>query len=140
MGETIAEARKALDRHAWREALTLLRQADAAGGLDGDALEMLADAAWWVAEPDESMAARERAYRTFTDAGDTRRAAGIALRLGQDNANQRAYAAGGAWVERATKLLEACRRRWATRSSASMGASRSHVARLILENALVTVT
>jgi len=103
VGETIAEARKALDRHAWREALTLLRQADAAGGLDGDALEMLADAAWWVAEPDESMAARER---TFTDAGDTRRAAGIALRLGQDNANQRAYAAGGAWVERATKLLE----------------------------------
>jgi hypothetical protein len=42
---TVAEARKALDRHAWGEALTLLREADPAGGLDAEALEMLADAA-----------------------------------------------------------------------------------------------
>src|SRR2546423_599298 len=39
------EARAALDRHAWNDALTLLRQADAADGLDGDGLEMLADGA-----------------------------------------------------------------------------------------------
>ena len=69
------EARKALDRHAWNEALTLLRQADATNGLDGEGLEMLADAAWWMAEPDESLAARERAYAAFVKAGEKRRAA-----------------------------------------------------------------
>jgi class 3 adenylate cyclase len=103
---SVAEARKALDRHAWSEALTLLRQADKAGGLDGEALEMLADAAWWMAEPDESLAARERAYRAFAEAGNTRRAARVAQRLVQDNANRRAYAAAGAWMERGAKLLE----------------------------------
>jgi len=102
---TLEEARKALDRHAWDDALTLLREADSASGLTPDGLEMLADAAWWMAQPDESLAARGRAHVAFVAAGDTRRAAGIALRLGQDNANRRAYAAAGAWLERAEQLL-----------------------------------
>jgi class 3 adenylate cyclase len=106
VGETVAEARKALDRHTWSEALTLLRQADAASDLDAGGLEMLADAAWWMAEPNESLAARERAFAAFAEAGNTERAAGAALRIALDNANKRAYAAAGAWIERATKLLE----------------------------------
>ena len=105
MEGTLEEARKALDRHAWDDALTLLREADSASGLTPDGLEMLADAAWWMAQPDESLAARGRAHVAFVAAGDTRRAAGIALRLGQDNANRRAYAAAGAWLERAEQLL-----------------------------------
>ena len=105
MDGTLEEARKALDRHAWGDALTLLRAADSASGLTPDGLEMLADAAWWMAQPDESLAARGRAHVAFVAAGDTRRAAGIALRLGQDNANRRAYAAAGAWLERAEQLL-----------------------------------
>ncbi|HYU81234.1 MAG TPA: hypothetical protein VFA31_00700, partial [Candidatus Polarisedimenticolia bacterium] len=106
MADTLDDARKALDRHAWAEALTLLRQADAASGLDAEGLEMLADAAWWMAEPDESLAARERAHAAYASAGNTRRAAAVALRLGQDNGNKRAYAAAGAWLQRAEKLLE----------------------------------
>ena len=106
MADTLDEARKALDRHAWADALTLLRQADATKSLTGEGLEMLADAAWWMAEPDESLAARERAYAAFVSAGNTRHAAAVALRLGQDNGNKRAYAAAGAWLERAQKLLE----------------------------------
>ena len=106
MADTLEEARKALDRHAWADALTLLRQADAAKTLDAEGLEMLADAAWWMAEPDESLAARERAHVAFAAAGKTRRAAAVALRLGQDNGNKRAFAAAGAWLERAGKLLE----------------------------------
>ncbi|MDQ2912117.1 MAG: hypothetical protein M3T56_02565 [Chloroflexota bacterium] len=104
--DAIGEARKALERHAWGDALTLLRQADGTKSLDADGLEMLADAAWWMAEPDESFAARERAYAAFVAAGNARRAARVALRLGQDNANKRAYATAGAWIERAAKLLE----------------------------------
>ena len=104
--DTLNDARSALGRHDWAEALALLRKADAAKSLDGEGLEMLADAAWWMAEPDESLAARERAYAAFAEAGNTRRAARVALRLGQDNGNKRAYAAAGAWLERAAKLLE----------------------------------
>jgi class 3 adenylate cyclase len=106
VADTLEEARKALERHAWADALTLLRQADVAKTLDAEGLEMLADAAWWMAEPDESLAARERAHAAFASAGKTRRAAAVALRLGQDNGNKRAYAAAGAWLERAAKLLE----------------------------------
>jgi tetratricopeptide (TPR) repeat protein len=67
---------------------------------------MLADASWWLAQPDESLTARSRAYAAFVAAGNKRRAAGAALRLGQDNGNKLAYAAANAWLERATKLLE----------------------------------
>jgi class 3 adenylate cyclase len=106
VADTLEDARKALDRHAWGDALTLLRQADAAKGLDAGGLEMLADAAWWLAQPAESLAARERAHAAFVGARNTRRAAMAALRLAQDNGNKLAYAAAGAWLERAAKLLE----------------------------------
>src|SRR6266700_1828164 len=49
---------------------------------------------------------RESAHAAFAAAGNTRHAAAVALRLGQDNVNKRAYAAAGAWLERAGKLLE----------------------------------
>jgi class 3 adenylate cyclase len=104
--DPLEEARKALDRHAWGDALTLLRQADASNSLDGEGLQMLADAAWWMAQPDEAFAARERAHGAFVKAGDTRRAAQIALRIAQDNAVNHAYATAIAWFERAAKLLE----------------------------------
>src|SRR5256885_973036 len=100
------EARAALDRHAWNDALTLLRQADAANGLDGDGLEMLADAAWWMAQPHESLAARERAYSAFAKAGDKRRAATTALRIAQDNGINLDYPVAMAWFARASQLLE----------------------------------
>ena len=100
------EARQALDRHAWNEALTLLRQSDTMNGLDAEGLEMLADAAWWMAEPDESLTARERAYAAFAKAGEKRRAATIALRIAQDNGTNRNYAAAMAWFERASQLLQ----------------------------------
>jgi hypothetical protein len=105
-GTQLADAKQALDRHDWNEALTLLRQADAAGGLDADGLGMLADAAWWMAQPDESVAARERLYAALVKAGDTRRAATTALRIAQDSGINHAYSVAMAWFERAAKLLE----------------------------------
>lgn len=106
MGDPLDEARKALDRHAWSDALTLLRQADAADGLDAEGLDMLADAAWWLAQPAESLAARERAHAAFVRTGNTRRAAMVALRLANDNGNKLAYTTAMAWLDRAAKLLE----------------------------------
>jgi class 3 adenylate cyclase len=106
VGDKLDEARKALDRHAWADALTLLKQADVANDLDAEGLEMLADAAWWLAQPDDSLAARERAHAAFVKAGNKRHAALVALRLAQDNGNKLAYAAAGAWMDRAATLLE----------------------------------
>jgi class 3 adenylate cyclase len=98
--------RSALDRHAWAEALTLLKQADAANELDAEGLEMLADAAWWMAQPADAIASRERAFAEYVSAGKTRRAAGVALRLTQLNANKLAFAGAQAWFARAQQLVQ----------------------------------
>jgi class 3 adenylate cyclase len=98
--------RSALERHDWTEALAQLKQADAANELDGDGLEMLAEAAWWMAQPADSIAARERAYASFIAAGDKRRAAITAFRLAQANASKNAMSVAQAWRARAEKLVE----------------------------------
>lgn len=95
-----------MGRHAWADALALLKQADAANELDADGLEMLADAAWWMAQPADSLAARERAFAAFVAAGKGRRATGVAIRLAQENANKQAMSAAQAWLGRAAKLVE----------------------------------
>lgn len=109
MGNTataVEAGRKALERHAWAEALTQLKQADAARELDAEGLEMLADAAWWMAEPAVSVAARERAYAGFVAAGDKHRATRAALRLALESANRNAMSTAQAWFVRAQKLVE----------------------------------
>ena len=109
MGNTatsVEAGRKALERHAWAEALAQLKQADAARELDPEGLEMLADAAWWMAEPAVSVAARERAYTGFVAAGDKDRATLAALRLAQEHANRMAMSTAQAWFARAEKLVE----------------------------------
>src|SRR6266508_789621 len=103
---SLEAGRNALERHAWAEAVALLKQADAAKELDADGLEMLADAAWWMAQPADSLAARERAFAAFMAAGDKQRATGVALRLAQDNYNKHATAVASAWFARAQKLVE----------------------------------
>src|SRR4029079_1546895 len=87
-------------------ALDLLKQADAAKELSAEGLEMLADAAWWMAQPGDALAARERAFAAYVAAGNKQRAAGVALRLTQDNANKLALAAAQAWYARAQQLVE----------------------------------
>jgi class 3 adenylate cyclase len=98
--------RSALERHAWAEALALLKQADASKELPAEGLEMLADAAWWMAQPADAIAARERAFAAFESGGNRRRAARVALRLTQDNANKMAFAAAQAWYARAQELVQ----------------------------------
>lgn len=109
MGKTatpLEAARAALERHAWADAFALLKEADGESALDADGLEMLADAAWWMGQPADSLAARERAFAAFVTAGNTRRATLHAIRLAQDNAGKRAFAVAGAWLGRAEKLVE----------------------------------
>ncbi|MGH2676514.1 MAG: DNA-binding response regulator, partial [Actinomycetota bacterium] len=55
--DAVRAGRDALDRHAWDEAYEILTEADRAGSLTGEGLELLAWAAYWSAHPDETVEA-----------------------------------------------------------------------------------
>lgn len=104
--DVLTSGRAALDRHAWTEAYELLLKADAARPLSAEGLESLAEAAWWTGHPEQGVAARERAYAAYLDAGNPERAALMALRLTRDHVNKRAMAVAMGWLGRAERLLE----------------------------------
>ena len=71
-------ARGARGRHAWAEAFEAYQAADRAQPLGGADLEGLAEAAFFVAEPDVQLEAKERAFTTYEAEGDHERAAFLA--------------------------------------------------------------
>lgn len=103
--EPLSEARHALDRHAWREALNLFKDADAVSTLDPEDLQGLAEAAWWSAENDAAIEARERAYAAYEKRGDTRPAGLVALELMGDHSRRLSGAVAAGWYRRAERLL-----------------------------------
>ena len=71
-----------------------------------DALEGLALAAWWLDDADVVFDARERAYRLYTERGDRRSAARIAVWLAWDAwAFRGEHAVSNGWLQRARSLL-----------------------------------
>lgn len=62
-------------KHAWPEALRLLREADQTTPLDAEGLALLGDAAWWTCDIDGCIEARERAYAAYLALGDDSKAA-----------------------------------------------------------------
>ena len=98
--------RDASARHAWREAFDFLSAADAASPLEPMDLEALAQAAWWTGRLEQCIAARERAYSAFLDAGQPRQAARTALNLSQDYFSKLAHSIGAGWFNRGERLLE----------------------------------
>src|ERR1700680_1069696 len=93
LDKALESGRKAVGRHAWREAFELLTAADQAGGLRAADLEALAEAAWWNGRADLCISARERAFALRLEAGEPRRAALVALDLAEDNASRPGRAA-----------------------------------------------
>ncbi len=57
-----------MDRHAWSEALSAYKAADAEQPLDADALEGLASAAFWTGDIEVCLKAWERAYTGYLEA------------------------------------------------------------------------
>ncbi|MGH2724895.1 MAG: adenylate/guanylate cyclase domain-containing protein [Actinomycetota bacterium] len=104
--DLIAAGRDALRRHAWVEAFELLTRADAQGGLSGDELRLLGEAAWWSGRSDECIAARERAYGAYLAEGNKPKAARMALQLVRDHDLRMAGAVAGGWFRRAERLLQ----------------------------------
>ncbi len=103
--DPLAAGREAVRKHAWREAYELLQSADAAGRLEAEDLEGLAEAAWWTGRLDEAIGLRERAHAASLEAGDTQRAALLAVNVAIDHANRAAMSVAGGWLARAERLL-----------------------------------
>ena len=100
-----AEGLAAIGRHDWNEAFELLTRADTEGGLPPEALEALAEAAWWTSRLDACIAARERAFAGYSESGRRDRAAIVALALAKDQFAKGAPSIATAWVNRAERLL-----------------------------------
>ena len=105
-GERVREGDAALARGAWDEARAIFEQ-ELEAGETVEALEGLSWAAWWVEDVPTCVEARERAYRLSRRQGDVRRAAMLAVWLGDDYLvlrGERAIANG--WFQRAGRLLD----------------------------------
>jgi class 3 adenylate cyclase len=99
-------ARDALKGHRWQEALDLLTRADHDVGLGASDLEALAQAAWFTAQPDLSMEARQRAFKAYFADGNKARAAKIAFELSREYVSKRKFLIASAWAARGERLLE----------------------------------
>ena len=109
MSQTVDRAdagREALARHDWKAAYELLSAEDEERGLAGPELELLAAAALWVKDETQVSQLLERAYATHLEAGNTRRAAHVAVQLAHYFGSVRLEApVGNGWLSRATRLL-----------------------------------
>ncbi|MBD0329682.1 MAG: hypothetical protein ICV64_06220 [Thermoleophilia bacterium] len=103
--DRVDAGREAVGRHAWGEAYELLAGADRERTLSPADLEVLSEAAYWSGRLDESLAARERAYRLYRSAEDAVRAATVALWLGLDYLGKGDYPLFNGWVANAERLL-----------------------------------
>ena len=99
-------ARAALDRHAWGEAYEVMADADHAGGLAPEDLEVLAQSAWWVGQQDVARDAWERAYTLHAKAGDKLAAANAAAQLAFNLLGAGLPSVLSGWVNRAERLLQ----------------------------------
>jgi hypothetical protein len=105
--ERVREGNAALARGAWADARAIFEQ-ELQARESVDALEGLSWAAWWVEDVATCIHARERACRLSRREGDLRRAAMLALWVGDDYLilrGERAIANG--WFQRAGRILEA---------------------------------
>lgn len=100
-----ADGWSALSRRAWDEAWRSFSAAVAEQEV-AEALEGLSWAAWWRADGDAAIDARERAYRLYRSAGRDRDAARMATWIATDSVDFRGeVAVAQGWLRRARALL-----------------------------------
>jgi class 3 adenylate cyclase len=106
MADDLADAREAIERHAWKEAFELLSEADRERELPPEWLEQLAEAAWWNGRLDDCIDARERSFAAYLERSDPRGAAIEALRISHDYQSKLNQSLESAWFKRAESLLD----------------------------------
>jgi ATP/maltotriose-dependent transcriptional regulator MalT len=102
----IERGREAYARRAWDEAHAALAEADRAGALDVEDLELLGVTAYMLGLADEFLPALERAHDAHVAAGEPLRAARAAFYLGMNLAILGDTARAGGWFGRAQRLVE----------------------------------
>ena len=90
---------------SWAETYDALRVRDASDMTPREH-EQLADAAWWLSKPSESIAARQRAYAGSVEAGDPEHAATMAARLSIEHFGRGDPAVGAGWLMKARRHAE----------------------------------
>jgi DNA-binding SARP family transcriptional activator len=103
--DIVGSARSAMRRCRWQEAFDLFSAADQRGGLGGEDLDALAEAAFWLGRPHESHLARQRAHAALLAEGRPRRAAMAAIALCLNLGARRRFSVAGGWFQRAQRLL-----------------------------------
>jgi DNA-binding NarL/FixJ family response regulator len=113
----LAAVHDALARHDWTAAYALALagagvlvpgddRATSGGEAAGDWLDALAEAAWWVGLLDECIAARQRAYACYEEAGAARRAGQCAVWLFHHWCFKGKPAIASGWLRRGRRALE----------------------------------
>ena len=102
----IASGMRAWERHDWATAYEELLPLLDAEESEPEHLEALAESAWWCGGLDDTIAAQERAFRTYSSDGRNVEAAGVAVDLAEHHALRLQPSAARAWMARASRLLE----------------------------------
>lgn len=105
MSDGIDRARLAFDRQAWRDAYDGLSAAAAGEPLEPADLERLASAAFLVGHSAESRQTWFDAHRSYLAGGEPHSAVRCAFWIAFDLLNSGDLTRGGAWVDRARRLL-----------------------------------
>lgn len=106
MDDTLTRARQAVKDHEWQRALGLLLEVDADEPLGPEDQILLADAYWWNGQPDEGVAAFEKAFNLYEKAGQPLEAAVVAARLAYLAARRQAMSVAAGWVARLEELVD----------------------------------
>lgn len=97
--------RQALATGEWEAAREAFESALAADPRCAEAHEGRGWALYWLDSGDDSLEARETAYRIYLDRGDKRSAARVATGIAVDAADFRGMAVANGWLQRARSLL-----------------------------------
>src|SRR5262249_48535542 len=104
---TVLEAgRQAFARKEWEVAWRLLSEADAASPLEASDLEKLGEAGSWTNRQGEAFPIWQRAHQNYQAAGDSERAAFVALVLTIHHVARADFAVASGWYAKAERLLE----------------------------------
>jgi tetratricopeptide (TPR) repeat protein len=103
--DLVRAGREALDRHAWQEAFDAFSQADRDGHLSGVDLEAFALTAFFTGQADLEVEIRQRAFAVYEAAGDTLRAAYLALYIARTYFYAGKQSIASAWARRGERLV-----------------------------------
>lgn len=103
--EHLDEAREAYEVHQWETALNRLKSVAASEPLSPEDAERMAWAAWWGGCYDELPDALEYAKARYSDTGDHRGAARMALQLAHWHFDRRHDAVSRGYAQKAARLL-----------------------------------